>query len=167
MLEMYLPYLIGLALGFDAPSPSEQITEAQTQSDPVVAAVREPEPQIPTGQFTTATEIRPIVSMTKSNWVAVRHYDGQDLLYFTHLLSWRCGLWDISYSINNAPDLTAFPMEPCHEGTNSPNAMVDVANYLPFVGYPPESIQTIYVEITLDDGTTDFAQFSRSEVLIP
>lgn len=112
-------------------------------------------------------EVRPILGMTKSNWVAVRLYEGQDLVYFTHLLSWRCGLWDIHYGINGAPATEAVALEPCHDDTSSPNAMTDMENYLPYIALPPESVDTIYVEITFDDGTTDFAQFSRAEVLIP
>ena len=45
----------------------------------------------------------------------MREYDGQDLLYFTNLLAWRCGLTAIRYRIN-ANEPVEFTMEPCYEG---------------------------------------------------
>ncbi len=158
----------------DPPLQAEAMAQAEAAAvaeAPVTAmdslAGREPEPQVPTGKYTTAVEIKPIMGMTKSNWAAVRLYEGQDLVYFTHMLSWRCGLWEIRYGINGNPADQVFEMEPCHEETAQPNAMTDVANYLPFITLPPESVETLYVEITYDDGTTDFAQFNRNEIEIP
>lgn len=178
MFDLFLPYAIGLAMGIE-PEPrsamaatAEATATAQALSEIDQGsgddlATREPEPQVATGKFTTAVEVKPILGMTKSNWVAVRLYEGQDLVYFTHLLSWRCGLWDIRYGINGDPAENVLAMEPCHEDTAQPNGMTDVANFLPYIVLAPESVDSIYVEITFDDGTTDFAQFNRNEVLIP
>lgn len=176
MFDLFLPYMIGIALGIEPDTQTAMATEA-AQTEEVLPeidsgsgddlALREPEPQVPTGKYTTAVEVKPILGMTKSNWVAVRLYEGQDLLYFTHLLAWRCGLWDIRYGINGEPADNVYPMEPCHEDMAQPNVMSDVENFLPYVVLPPESIDSVYVEITFDDGTTDFAQFNRNEVLIP
>lgn len=127
---------------------------------------RVPEDQHPTGQFTTATEIKPILDITKASWIAVRLYEGQDLLYFTHLLSWRCGLWDIRYGINGAPAETSFPTEACHEGTSTPNAMSDIENFLPYVSFDAKSIDSVTIELFYDDGTMDSAEFVREAVLI-
>lgn len=174
MWELMLPYIIGTALGI-SPAPDGAATDmaADAPAAEVTTAAlddlsaREPEPQVPTGKFTTAVEIKPILGMTKGNWVAVRLYEGQDLLYFTHLLSWRCGMWEVRYGLNGAPADTVFPLEPCYEDTASPNSITDMVNFLPYVTLPPESIDSIYVEIFYDDGTMDFAQFNRNEVLIP
>ena len=163
MIQLYVPFLIGMALGLPAPETGPALAAA----DPVAPVEREPEPQVATGKFTTAVEVKPIIGMTKQNWVAVRLYNGSDLVYFTHLLAWRCGLWEIRYSINGDEALQSFPMEPCHEDTAQPNAMTDVANYLPYITLPPESVDSIYVELVFDDGTTDFAVFSRPNVLMP
>lgn len=152
-------------------APTEEtasVEEAAPVAEPApVASAREPEPQVPTGKYTTAVEIRPIVGMTKGNWASVRLYEGQDLLYFTSLLTWRCGLWEIRYGINGAPADQVLEMEPCHEDTGQPNAMTDPTTYPVWATFPGETIETVYIEIVFDDGTTDFARFDRNQILIP
>lgn len=170
MFDLFVPFLIGTAMGISpaAPPPvDEPVAVIAIEGSNDAGTDRVPEPQNPTGKFTTAVEVKPILGMTKSNWVAVRNYEGQDLLYFTHLLAWRCGLWDIRYSVNGAETTQEVPMEPCHEDLATPNALVEVMDYLPYVTLPPDSVMSVYVEITFDDGTTDFARFDRSAVLIP
>lgn len=163
MFELFIPYLIGTALGID-PNASGSTAAIPDQ---VVTESREPEPQVPTGKYTTALEVKPILGMTKGNWVAVRNYEGQDILYFSHLLAWRCGLWDIRYGINGAPADQVLALEPCHQDMQTPNVLTDVETYPIYATLPPDSVNTVYVEITFDDGTTDFAQFNRNEIQIP
>ena len=178
MIDLFLPLIIGVGIGITPPQDDfdegaalaaveDALPPVDQGSGDDLSAAREPEPQIPTGKYTTAMEVRPILGMTKSNWVGVREYEGQDLLYFTHLMSWRCGLWDIRYGINGAPADIVVPMEPCNEEFAQPNVMVDIENYQPYVIYPVGSIESVYVEIVFDDGTTDFGQFDRNEVRIP
>ncbi|EAR50159.1 hypothetical protein OG2516_15764 [Oceanicola granulosus HTCC2516] len=170
MIELFLPYVIGLVLGIEPPARAapgeESAVLAPLDEGSGDAAAPAPEPQIATGKFTTAIEVKPILGMTKANWVAVRDYEGQDLLYFTHLLSWRCGLWDISYGLNGAPPEQVVAMEPCHEDTATPNAMSDPA-FQPYIALPPGSVESIYVQVTFDDGTGDFARFERAQIEIP
>lgn len=176
MFDLILPLFLGMAVGIepetlpqtpDAPAVSITKPIVDTGSGDDLSNAREPEPQIATGQFTTALEVRPILGMTKSNWVGVREFDGQDLVYFSHLLAWRCGLWDIRYGINGAPADTVVAMEPCHEEFAQPNVMTDVATFPPYVAFPLASVDSIYIEIVFDDGTSDFAQFDRDAVRIP
>ena len=112
--------------------------------------------------FTTAAQVRPILDMTRANWVAIGTQTGRDLLYFTHLLAWRCGLSAIRYGINGAPPEQDLTMEPCYRDTNQPNAIRD----LPYVGVGATRIESVTVEITYEDGLTDSAEFSRSEILL-
>ncbi|MCZ4350994.1 hypothetical protein O4H61_00555 [Roseovarius aestuarii] len=152
--------LIGLALalgaggdGADAPDTAVAINGFQA------------EPQTPTGKFTTATEVKPILGMTRANWVAVREYDGQDLIYFTHLLAWRCGLHEIRYSVNGGP-LELWAMPPCLLDTNAPNA-IDTDLGLPYIARPLGSVSAMQVELLYDDMTTETASFQRSDILMP
>jgi hypothetical protein len=120
----------------------------------------------PTGaqNFTTAAEVKPIVGAIKGQWIAVRLWDGQDLLYFTNLLSWRCGLSDISYAINGGAAQT-YAAEPCHEDTAAPNALT-AEDILPYLSFAPNSIESVDVTVTYDDGTQDSASYQRAAVQI-
>ncbi len=168
MFEIFLPYLIGTALGISpqsAPENNEMASVGDGSGD--VAMERTPEDQTPTGQFTTATEIKPILNATMGSWVAVRNWEGQDLVYFTQLLAWRCGIWDISYGINGADPDQVLPMEPCHEGTNSPNALTDIENFLPYVVLPENTVENLTVQLTLDDGSVLINSYDRPAIQMP
>ena len=123
------------------------------------------EPQVPTGKFTTAVEIKPILGATRGNWVGVREYDGQDLLYVTHLWSWRCGLVELRIGINGAtPEVWPLPI--CHEDQPAPNAILE-QDGLPYGVFDLGSVQTIDVELTYDDLNSESASFERQAVKIP
>ncbi|WP_375173112.1 hypothetical protein [Pseudooceanicola sp.] len=122
------------------------------------------EPQVPSGRFTTAVEVKPILTATKGSWVAVREYDGKDLVYVTQILSWRCGLAGMSLSINGGtPEI--WDMPPCLDNTATPNAITPDA--VIYRSYPLGSVQSVTVGVTYDDLTTDSATFQRAQVLLP
>jgi len=114
-------------------------------------------------QFTTAEEVKPILDATKANWIAVREFDGQDLLYFTHLMAWRCGLDQIYYALNGG-DEQRWNGEPCYEGEAQPNA-IKASDVLPFVALPLGSVQSVTVRLEYDDGSIDSATYQRRDVL--
>ncbi|MEL6570671.1 MAG: hypothetical protein AAFQ64_03375 [Pseudomonadota bacterium] len=170
MFDLILPYLIGLAIGIEPQSGAEPMTTAKITEEVGsgdTTAGRVPEDQTPTGQFTTAAEVKPILGMTQANWVAVRDFNGQDYLYFTHLLAWRCGLWDIRFGLNGAPADQILATEPCNVDTAQPNALADVENYLPYLVFPPGSIESVTVTVTYDDSTSETATFARTEIFMP
>ncbi len=114
--------------------------------------------------FTTTAEVKPIVGAIKSNWIAVRPWEGNDLLYFTNLLAWRCGLSQIEYSVNGN-EMTTLITEPCYEDEAAPNAL-KLSDILPYLTFDPNSVQTIDVKVTFDDGTQENASFERAAVQI-
>ncbi|SFM43306.1 hypothetical protein [Shimia aestuarii] len=124
---------------------------------------REAEDQTPTGKFMTATEVRPILQATKGNWIAVREYGGQDLVYFTHLISWRCGLYDVHYSINGGP-VREFPLPDCPPDIAQPNAIPQDAEI--YLSFGAGAVQSVRVDLLYDDLGTESVTFERAAVLM-
>lgn len=143
------------------PAPATPTFLAPAPSGPVLTA----EPQIPSGRFTTAVEVKPILNATRGNWIAVREYNGQDLIYVTHLWAWRCGLLELRVGINGAPP-APWPLPACHLDKPAPNMVLETDG-LPYRAYGLGSIAMIEVQITYDDLTTDSAKFNRQGVQIP
>lgn len=118
------------------------------------------EPQEATGRFTTATEVKPILAATLANWIHVREFNGQDLLYVTHLWSWRCGLAQVKLGVNGSP-LEVWPLPKCHLDEGFPN-MIKEEDGMPYRSYPLGSIQQVAVEVTYDDLSTESFSFGRN-----
>jgi hypothetical protein len=116
-------------------------------------------------QFLTAAEVKPILQMTQDSWLAVRVYDGNDLLYFTQLVTFRCGLEGVFYGLNGEAPSELLPMEPCHEGTASPGAM-DPVGYPPYMTFPVGSVHSVSLMIMYDDGDIQEASFERAQIQI-
>lgn len=116
-------------------------------------------------QFTTAAEIRPILEATRASWLALRPWDGKELLYFTHLESWRCGMAEVRFSVNSSAATRVWDMPPCQIGTAQPNAIP--ADRLPFAELPPEALQTVTVVVVLANGTELRQDYTRANILMP
>ena len=125
-----------------------------------------PEDQTPTGKFTTAAEIGVILQSTKDSWAAVREYDGQDLVYFSHILAWRCGLIAAKFSINDGP-LEDLEMPDCHMKFKQPNALIDNEALMTFRRYDLGSVESVRVDVLLDNLTTQSVTLQRGNILIP
>ena len=125
-----------------------------------------PDDQTPTGKFTTAAEVGPILQMTKGNWAAVREYDGQDLVYWSHIFSWRCGLKGAKYSINDAP-LQDLPMPECHMKYQQPNSILNDEALMTFHRHELGSVKSVRIDVLLDNLTTQSVTLLRENILIP
>ncbi len=150
------------ATAFLAP-PSDQTPSQPSFLAPPSGLVAES--QTPTGRFTTALEVKPILNATRANWITVREYDGKDLLYVTHLWSWRCGLLEMRVGLNgNPPEI--WPMPQCHLDQQSPAAILD-GDGLPYAEFPLGALALIEIQITYDDLSTDSAKFNHNGMLVP
>lgn len=170
MLGMFM-FMIALSLNVISSSGAVSTVSQGSDTVPEPAQVELPETelvaeeQVASGKFTTAMEVKPILNATRGNWIAVREYDGQDLIYVTHLWSWRCGLVELRIGLNGAtPEIWDLPE--CHSDQPVPNIMAD-DDGLPYRVFPLGSVNEVEVELTYDDLTTDSARFDRQGVLIP
>ena len=158
--------LFTLFMVFGTASASAQSDSDASAADSFDLTGLSAEDQTPLGKFTTATEVKPILEVTKGNWAAVREYDGQDLVYFTHILSWRCGLIAAKFSINGSP-LQGLQMPECHMKFQQPNALIDSEPLLSFRRYELGSVQSVRIDILLDDLSTASVTLLRGDILIP
>lgn len=121
-------------------------------------------PNMAFAQLLDAAKVRPILDITKKQWVAVREWEGRDLLYFTHLLTWRCGLTRIEYSVNSTAADQVWRFKPCD--LTSANPMALPPEQVIYKGYDLNSIQNVTVKITYDDGGTDTISYDRKAIQI-
>jgi len=121
---------------------------------------------LPVRAFTTAAEVRPILNATKGNWIAVREFEGHDLVYFTGLESWRCGLSGVKYGINSDRAEQVWQLEKCYEGEAAPNAMKEEGHLL-YITLPLGSVNIVIIKLLYDDGTADTVTFERAKIMTP
>ena len=108
-------------------------------------------------------QVKPILAMTEGNWVAVREFDGKDLLYFTHLEVYRCALEQVRYVLNTGkPEV--WKQDNCE--TEQMFSPID-PEWLPYVEYPLNSIQSVKVELTYKDGDVVVPTFERGSIMTP
>lgn len=112
-------------------------------------------------QFDTAAEVKPILQMIKPQWISVREFDGKDLVYFTLLEVYRCGLTQIRYIVNDGKP-QVWETEPC-EGDAVFSEIGE--DRLPYAEYPLGHIRKVRIELSYDDGTSEWMEYPRGDVL--
>lgn len=93
-------------------------------------------------------QIKQILDMTKTSWVSFRDWQGQQLIYFTHLEAWKCGIDYVFYGLNGGPLDQMWELDPCNP--DNPNA---VLKDKPYIELPAGSTQSISVQLIYPDGT--------------
>ena len=116
-------------------------------------------------QMTDASTIRPILEATKANWIGVRRWDGQDLVYFTHLETWKCGLKSIRYGINSEEATKRYAFKACKDDEAAPSPVA--TDRLPYIAFVLDSVETVTITLTYDDGMEVTETFDRAAVEIP
>jgi hypothetical protein len=107
---------------------------------------------IPT-DFTTPAGAAFIHQTIKDTMVAFRQEGAEDLIYFTNLLAWRCGVVSVTYGVNGAAPNVPLAIEPCYRDEAQPNALkMDNPAFPLFLRVPTGSVQTLTVRILYEDG---------------
>jgi hypothetical protein len=107
---------------------------------------------IPT-DFTTPAGAAYIHQMIKDDLVSFRQEGAEDLIYFTSLLAWRCGVVSVTYGANGEAPNVPLAIEPCYRDEAQPNALkMDNPAFPLFLRVPTGSVQTLTVRILYEDG---------------
>ena len=99
----------------------------------------------PTGAL--EREQRKILEMTAGSWLSFRQYNGL-LLYYTHLMSYRCAIRQVRIGIDSTIPDRVIAMPPCNER----DPMVIPADAQPYLKVPPATA-LVSVELTFRDGS--------------
>ena len=122
-------------------------------------------PALAQAPFMTSAEVKPIMDMLKGDWLAVREWEGEDLVYFTQLESMRCGIQSVRYGINLPEPDTEWVLDTCDKTKANPNEIS--GDHLIYGKFPLGSVQTISVTLGFDDGTTLSNTFDRAAIMTP
>ena len=103
------------------------------------------------GVSALAEEHKRMLEMTWTSWILIQQNPGnpdQQLIYFTGMTSWRCGIGKVMYGFNGAGLDKELVLPPCDE--KNPMAIPD--DFMPYMKSPP-GLQTMQVQVTYKDGT--------------
>lgn len=84
-----------------------------------------------------------------TGWIQDRDFDDRHLIYFTHLMSYRCGLAEIAYGLDRETPDQVWPLAPC-DPKNPYATPADAQIYLDF----NDRIGFAVVQLTYADGST-------------
>jgi hypothetical protein len=105
---------------------------------------------------------RKILDMTATSWLAFREFNGL-LLYYTHLVSYRCAIRDVRIGIDSAVPDKVLKMPPCdlRDPLDIPYGAQLYLKLAP-------ATQFVSVELTYRDGSvSEIKSFRKSSSLIP
>lgn len=88
-----------------------------------------------------------VLNATKGSFIAFRNYNGTQLIYFTHLVSHRCQLKEVRYSINSNDLDRKFPLSPC----NPDNPFAIGPNDQVYLNLPPGTAKSVTVQVIFKD----------------
>ncbi len=89
-----------------------------------------------------------ILPMIRDSWVGFRNYNGRQLIYFTILESYRCGIQEVRYSLNSDALDKTWKLQPCNP--KNPQAVTTIR---PYISLPLGTAKSIAVQLTFTDGS--------------
>jgi hypothetical protein len=121
----------------------------------------------PPSDFTTAAGAAFIHQSIKDQILSFGDDGDTDTIYFTAILSWRCGVQGLYYGLNDAPADTQFPLEPCYRELRQPNTNKELGTNFPLsITVPKGSVQQVTLRIVYEDGSTASFTSERAKNLV-
>ncbi len=93
-------------------------------------------------------QMKQILNMTQDNWVSFRNYNGKQLLYFTHLESYTCGIKEVHYGLNSDTLDRVWLLQPC-----DPKNPMTIKKDIVYLTMPLGYAKSVAVQVTFADGT--------------
>ena len=105
--------------------------------------------------------VKAAINATTANWIAFRNFNGKQLLYFTQLLTWKCGLREIRYAINSSHISETWPLPVC----NPQNPYhLDPEKAEIYKSFALDSIKFVSVQVVFaDDVATEVMTYTPCE----
>ncbi len=88
-----------------------------------------------------------LLDLTRGSWAYFRNFNGRQLIYFTHLEVYRCGITQVRYSLNGDALDREWKLQPCDPA--KPNQVTTDKVY---ISLPLKTAQSISVRLTFKDG---------------
>lgn len=101
---------------------------------------------------------RKIIDMTATSWLTFREFNGL-LVYYTHLMSYRCAIREVRIGIDSAVPDKVLKMPPCDP--KDPGAIP--ASATPYLKLAPAT-QSVSVELTYRDGSLSEIKTFKSAI---
>ena len=93
-------------------------------------------------------QIKQILNITKKNWISFRDFNGRQLIYFTHLEAYTCGIKEVRYSINSEALDKRWTLQPCN-----PQKQGVVEKERIWLSFPLNSVKYAVVQLVFADGS--------------
>ena len=93
-------------------------------------------------------QMKKILNMTQNSWVSFRDFNGKQLIYFTHLEAYTCGIKEVHYSLNSDDLDKVWELQPCEsEGISS------IKKEMIYLTLPLGTAKSIALQLLFVDGT--------------
>lgn len=89
-----------------------------------------------------------ILDLTRGSWAYFRDYNGRQLIYFTHLEAYKCGIAAVRYSLDTDALDRVWKLQPC-----DPKKPNNVTTDKPYIALPLGTAKSITVQLTFNDGS--------------
>jgi hypothetical protein len=140
-----------IELPADAPAGNIQVRYVDTNGD-----LQGPFPIRFDPEAALIRDQRKILDMTATSWLSFREFNGL-LVYYTHLMSYRCAIREVRVGIDSAVPDKVLKMPPCDP--RDPSVIPHDAN--PYLKLAPTT-RSVSVELTYRDGSvSEIKSFRR------
>ncbi|MEH2569479.1 caspase family protein [Bradyrhizobium sp. AZCC 2289] len=140
-----------IELAADAPAGTIQVRYVDTSGD-----MQGPFPIRFDPEAALIRDQRKILDMTATSWLSFREFNGL-LVYYTHLMSYRCAIREVRVGIDSAVPDRVVKMPPC----DSRDPLVIPHDAQPYLKLAPQT-QSVSVELTYRDGSvSEIKSFRR------